>query len=59
MALGRPVWRATRLAIQELLTKGNEKLRDNSELLKVALIPLTEVKMHLPAKIGYVKVFFF
>lgn len=52
MSLGRPVWKATRLAIQDILSKDNTKLRDNAELLQKALIPLTDVKMHLPAKIG-------
>ncbi|GAA5813055.1 hypothetical protein MFLAVUS_006522 [Mucor flavus] len=52
MSLGRPVWRATRLAIQDILSKDNAKLRDNSELLQKVLVPLTEVKMHLPARIG-------
>lgn len=52
MSLGRPVWRATRLAIQDLLSKDNDKLSGNSQLLQSALIPLSEVKMHLPAKIG-------
>ena len=52
MSLGRPVWKATRIAIQELLSKDNAKLRDNAQLLEAALIPLSDVKMHLPAKIG-------
>ncbi|KAI7866484.1 fumarylacetoacetase [Mucor mucedo] len=52
MALGRPVWKATRLAIQDILSKDSAKLKDNAELLQKVLIPLTEVKMHLPAKIG-------
>lgn len=52
MSLGRPVWRATRLAIQDILSKDNARLRDNSELLQKVLVPLAEVKMHLPARIG-------
>ncbi|KAI9485859.1 MAG: fumarylacetoacetase [Benjaminiella poitrasii] len=52
MALGRPVWRATRSAIQALLSKDDSQLRDNKQLLETALVPLDTVKMHLPAKIG-------
>ncbi|KAL7322252.1 hypothetical protein PS15p_211899 [Mucor circinelloides] len=52
MSLGRPVWKKTRLAIQEILSKDCSKLKDNAELVQKALIPLTSVKMHLPAKIG-------
>lgn len=51
MSLGRPVWKASRLAIQEILAK-DSKLKENTELVQKALIPLTSVKMHLPAKIG-------
>lgn len=53
MSLGRPVWRETRLRIQKLLSKDEPTLRDNSQLLEKALIPLSSVKMHLPAQIGY------
>ncbi|CAO3690570.1 unnamed protein product [Rhizopus microsporus] len=52
MSLGRPVWRETRLRIQKLLSKDEPTLRDNSQLLEKALIPLSSVKMHLPAQIG-------
>lgn len=52
MSLGRPVWKATRLAIQELLSKDNEKLRDNEQLRAKVLVPLDSVQMHLPATIG-------
>ncbi|KAI8327071.1 fumarylacetoacetase [Blakeslea trispora] len=52
MSLGRPIWKATRLAIQDLLSKDNSKLRDNTDLVKRALIPASSVKMHLPAQIG-------
>lgn len=52
MSLGRPIWKKTRSAIQDILSKDNVKLRDNADLVQRALIPLTSVKMHLPAKIG-------
>ncbi|KAI8142929.1 fumarylacetoacetase [Fennellomyces sp. T-0311] len=52
MGLGKPVWRATRLAIQKLLSKDEPALRDNSELRGRALVKQAEVTMHLPAQIG-------
>ncbi|KAI7900608.1 fumarylacetoacetase [Cokeromyces recurvatus] len=52
MELGRPVWKATRLAIQNILSKDNSVLRDNKELLEKVLVSMNTVKMHLPAKIG-------
>jgi fumarylacetoacetase len=48
MSLGRPVWKATRLAIQELLAKDSK----SKDAVEKALVPLTSVTMHLPAKIG-------
>ena len=52
MALGRPTWRATRAAIQKILSKDNAQLRDNQELLSKALVKQSDARMHLPAKIG-------
>ncbi|KAI9497866.1 fumarylacetoacetate hydrolase [Zychaea mexicana] len=52
MNLGKPVWRATRLAIQKLLSKDEPALRDNTELQSRALVKQTDVTMHLPAQIG-------
>ncbi|KAF7732140.1 hypothetical protein EC973_006395 [Apophysomyces ossiformis] len=52
MRFGRPVWRATRAAIQDLLSKDQSKLRDNTELRSVALVPQSSARMHVPAKIG-------
>lgn len=52
MSLGRPVWKATRVAIQKLLSKENDKLRDNESLCQKVFVSLDSVKMHLPATIG-------
>ncbi len=46
MALGRPAWRAARGVITRLLEAGIPRLRDG------ALIPIDDVRMHLPAQIG-------
>ncbi|KAI0129840.1 hypothetical protein BJ170DRAFT_578648 [Xylariales sp. AK1849] len=54
-ALGRPVHREVRKAIQELLaldTKFPDVLKENEQLRKKALIPQSKVKMHLPMSIG-------
>ncbi|KAI9279602.1 fumarylacetoacetase [Sporodiniella umbellata] len=47
MSLGRPVWKETRSRIQKVLSQ-----KDDSIPLESALVPLSSVKMHLPAKIG-------
>lgn len=54
-ALGRPVHREVRRYIQDVLrndTPFAEILKDNSALQEDCLIPLREVKMHLPMQIG-------
>jgi fumarylacetoacetase len=54
-ALGRPVHREVRKALQEILasdTKNPGVLRDNEQLRQKALVPQTKVKMHLPMHIG-------
>ncbi|KAI7871190.1 fumarylacetoacetase [Spinellus fusiger] len=51
MSLGRPVWRATRSALQSLLAE-NSTLEENQELRKHALVPQATAQLHLPATIG-------
>jgi fumarylacetoacetase len=54
MALGPKVWSTTRARISELLREDHPELRDNSELRQQALVPMKEVKLHLPFAIsGY------
>src|SRR6185436_18090622 len=48
MALGPKVWSSTRARISELLRHDNPELRDNEKLRKRALVPMTDVKLHLP-----------
>src|SRR5579871_2539092 len=48
MALGPKVWAASRARISELLRHDNDELRDNEELRKLALVPMRDVKLHLP-----------
>ncbi|KAH7405081.1 hypothetical protein KP509_15G055500 [Ceratopteris richardii] len=52
MGMGRPIWKEARSTIQNLLSGENPSLKDNADLRKQALIPMSEVKMELPASIG-------
>ncbi len=54
IALGKPAWRATRLRLQALLSDQDQALRDNAALRQQALVPLSQVRLHLPLDIpGY------
>src|ERR1700732_1224753 len=54
MALGPKVWSKTRARISELLRHDNDELRDNGELRQRALVPMADVKLHLPIAVsGY------
>jgi fumarylacetoacetase len=54
MALGPKVWSKTRARISELLRHDHPELRDNEELRRQALVPLADVKLHMPITVsGY------
>jgi fumarylacetoacetase len=54
MALGPKGWSDTRARISELLRHDHPELRDNEELRKRALVPMADVKLHMPfAVAGY------
>ena len=54
MSLGPKVWSRTRARISELLRHDHPELRDNERLRQRALVPMTEVKLHLPITVaGY------
>jgi fumarylacetoacetase len=54
MALGPKVWSKTRARISELLRHDHPELRDNENLRKRALVPMADVRMHLPIAVsGY------
>ncbi|ERF82793.1 fumarylacetoacetase [Bradyrhizobium viridifuturi] len=54
MALGPKVWSATRARISELLRSDHPELRDNRELRARALVPMADVKLHMPFAVsGY------
>ncbi|WFU17247.1 fumarylacetoacetase [Bradyrhizobium sp. CB3481] len=48
MSLGPKVWSKTRARISELLRHDHPELRDNESLRKRALVPMADVKLHLP-----------
>lgn len=52
MGLGRPAWTETRQTIQKLLSADEPTLRDDEKLRSTALVPQSEVTMHLPADVG-------
>jgi fumarylacetoacetase len=54
MALGPKVWSRTRARISELLRHDNPELRDNEKLRRRALVPMADLKLHLPIAVsGY------
>ena len=54
MALGPKVWSRTRARISELLRHDHPELRDNDKLRQRALVPMADVKLHLPIAVsGY------
>src|ERR1700750_798026 len=54
MALGPKVWSKTRARISELLRHDHPELRDNEELCKQALLPMRDVRLHMPFTVaGY------
>ncbi len=52
LAAGRPVWRATRRALMDLLRSDAPRLRDDPGLREVAVLPRSRVEMLLPAEVG-------
>src|ERR1700748_2262827 len=54
MALGPKMWARTRARISELLRHDHPELRDNEDLRKLALVPMRDVKLHMPSTVaGY------
>ncbi|MCA1458875.1 fumarylacetoacetase [Bradyrhizobium sp. BRP22] len=54
MSLGPAVWSRTRARISELLRHDHPELRDNERLRRRALVPMADVKLHLPIMVaGY------
>jgi fumarylacetoacetase len=52
MSKGREVWKQVRTVLQTALSDENPMFRDDTDLQKIALIPMKDVVMCLPASIG-------
>lgn len=52
MALGQPAWREARETLRRLLSSGEGALRDNGALREAALVPMSDVQLHLPMVVG-------
>ncbi|RLN89021.1 hypothetical protein BBJ28_00015250 [Nothophytophthora sp. Chile5] len=52
MAQGSKAWATARATVQRLLSADVSTLRDNDAVRQRALIPMQNVRMHLPAKVG-------
>lgn len=52
IALGRPVWRAVRARISELLDTNTQALQSQPEARQQCLVPMSEATLHLPVRIG-------
>ena len=54
MALGSKAWSNTRARISQLLRQDHPELRDNEKLRKRALVPMADVRLHMPIAVsGY------
>lgn len=52
MSKGRETWKQVRTILQTALSDENPMLRDDNDMRKIALIPMKDVVMCLPAQIG-------
>ncbi|MCC6865944.1 MAG: fumarylacetoacetase [Ignavibacteria bacterium] len=52
MGLGREAWKQVRVVLQTVLSDENPMFRDDKDLQKIAIIPMNDVVMCLPAEIG-------
>jgi fumarylacetoacetase len=52
MSQGRETWKQVKTVLQTILSDDNPLLKDDQVLRKIALIPLSDVKMCLPVEIG-------
>ena len=52
IALGKPVCRAVRNRLSELMEEGNAELRDHTDARAHALLKKEDVVLHIPVKIG-------
>lgn len=51
IALGKPIWRAVRNRVSELLRNDNDEISGSSNLIRECLVKQSEAEMHLPVKV--------
>jgi fumarylacetoacetase len=52
LSMGRSAWTEVRATVSRLLGDDEAELRDNTELRNKAIIPVTNITMHMPVTIG-------
>jgi len=52
IALGKPIWRAVRNRVSELLRNDNTEISGDSDMIRKCLVKMEEVRMLLPVKVG-------
>ncbi|GAB3820119.1 fumarylacetoacetase [Pontibacter rugosus] len=52
IALGKPIWRAVRTRISELLRNDNDEISGNSDLIRECLVMQRAADMLMPVKVG-------
>lgn len=52
LSMGRSAWAEVRATVSRLLGDDEAELRDNTELRNKAIIPVTNITMHMPVTIG-------
>ncbi|AKD01924.1 fumarylacetoacetase [Pontibacter korlensis] len=52
IALGKPIWRAVRNRVSQLLRNDNDEISGNSNLIRALLVKQREAEMLLPVKVG-------
>ena len=57
MSLDHQCWSETRRRLKQILAKDCPLLRDDKLLREQAIVPMSDIKMHLPASIGSITCF--
>ncbi|WP_242927525.1 fumarylacetoacetase [Pontibacter vulgaris] len=52
ISLGKPIWRAVRNRVSELLRNDNEEISSNRELMDDCLVRMQDARMLMPVKVG-------
>ncbi|QCR24797.1 fumarylacetoacetase [Pontibacter sp. SGAir0037] len=52
IAQGKPIWRAVRNRVSDLLRNNNDEICGNPELMEKCLLKMSEVQMLMPVKVG-------